>query len=149
MIRYFQPLGAADYLSLALKFHTVILSGIPELKSRQLASLKRFTHLIDILYDRHVRMLFGADLPVDRLMSVHPDQSESAAINRQLVDDLGLKLVSPNQYKCSMQKCDNPTVKEGIMMERMWSTERQWPYVQSTTLHNMTRLFLLEMFIVS
>lgn len=58
-----QPLGAADYLALAERFHTVILDGIPRLRPEQRNEAKRFQILIDTLYDRRVRLICAADAP--------------------------------------------------------------------------------------
>ena len=46
-----QPLGSADYLAIAETFNTVIISGIPEMGPEKRNEAKRFTTLIDALYD--------------------------------------------------------------------------------------------------
>ncbi|KAF8568662.1 hypothetical protein P879_08927, partial [Paragonimus westermani] len=88
-----QPLGAADYLKLASHFHTILLRDVPELGPFRLASLKRFTLLIDILYDNHVRLLVAAHRPCSSLVCGENHKSLNLLDNhRQLIDDLGLSM---------------------------------------------------------
>jgi cell division protein ZapE len=62
-----RPLGAADYLALAERFHTIILEGIPAMGPDQRNEAKRFNTLIDTLYDRHRNLVASAVAPPDRL----------------------------------------------------------------------------------
>jgi cell division protein ZapE len=55
-----RPLGAADYLTIAERFHTIILAGIPKMGPQQRNEAKRFNTLIDTLYDRHVNLVASA-----------------------------------------------------------------------------------------
>jgi cell division protein ZapE len=55
-----QPLGAADYLALAHAFHTLLLDHIPRLGPAQRNEARRFTLLIDTLYDEKVRLICSA-----------------------------------------------------------------------------------------
>lgn len=56
-----QPLGAADYLAVAERFHTVVLSGIPRLGLNRYNEAKRFVILIDALYEHKVNLICSAD----------------------------------------------------------------------------------------
>jgi cell division protein ZapE len=53
--------GAADYLALAQRFHTVILVGIPRLTREMRNEAARFVTLIDALYEHKVKLLAAAD----------------------------------------------------------------------------------------
>jgi cell division protein ZapE len=53
--------GAADYLAVARRFHTVILVGIPKLGPDQRNEAARFVSLIDALYEHKVKLLAAAD----------------------------------------------------------------------------------------
>jgi cell division protein ZapE len=56
-----EPRGAADYLAIAQHFHTVIIVGIPVMSPAMRNEAARFTALIDLLYDHHVKLLAAAD----------------------------------------------------------------------------------------
>jgi cell division protein ZapE len=53
--------GAADYLAVAQRFHTVILVGIPVLTREMRNEAARFVTLIDALYEHRVKLLASAD----------------------------------------------------------------------------------------
>ncbi|MBL8589591.1 MAG: AFG1 family ATPase [Methylobacteriaceae bacterium] len=55
-----QPLGPADYLELAIAFHTVICDDIPKMAIDQRNAAKRFITLIDALYDCNARFIASA-----------------------------------------------------------------------------------------
>ena len=62
-----EPLGAADYLAIANRFHTVILSDIPYLPPDRRNESKRFLTLIDALYEHHVNLVCSAAVDADGL----------------------------------------------------------------------------------
>jgi cell division protein ZapE len=53
--------GAADYLAIARRFHTIILVGIPKLGPENRNEAARFVTLIDALYEHKVKLLAAAD----------------------------------------------------------------------------------------
>jgi cell division protein ZapE len=53
--------GAADYLAVARRYHTVILVGIPKLGPENRNEAARFVALIDALYEHKVKLLAAAD----------------------------------------------------------------------------------------
>jgi cell division protein ZapE len=53
--------GAADYLAIAQRFHTVIVVGIPVMGPEQRNEAARFVTLIDALYEHKVKLLAAAD----------------------------------------------------------------------------------------
>jgi cell division protein ZapE len=58
-----RPLGAADYIAIAERFHTVILAGIPALGPERYNEAKRFNTLIDALYEARVNLVASAEVP--------------------------------------------------------------------------------------
>jgi cell division protein ZapE len=56
-----EPRGAADYLAVARRFHTVILVGIPVMSAEMRNEASRFMTLIDALYEHKVKILAAAD----------------------------------------------------------------------------------------
>ncbi len=59
--------GAADYLSIARHYHTVIIVGIPKLGPENRNEAARFVALIDALYEHRVKLLAAADAEPDCL----------------------------------------------------------------------------------
>jgi cell division protein ZapE len=55
-----RPLGSADYLEIAQRFHTVILDRIPTLAESERNEARRFIILIDALYDMRVKLIASA-----------------------------------------------------------------------------------------
>ena len=62
-----QPLAASDYLAVARAYHTVFLDDVPLLKAERRNETRRFIILIDILYERHVKLVLSAAGPADSL----------------------------------------------------------------------------------
>jgi cell division protein ZapE len=54
------PRSYADYVDLAKRFHTVILSGVPRLSARDSDAARRFTWLVDVFYDDRVKLVMSA-----------------------------------------------------------------------------------------
>ncbi|HEV2612364.1 MAG TPA: cell division protein ZapE [Noviherbaspirillum sp.] len=61
------PRSQNDYLELASRFHTIILSGVPRMSASMSSEARRFTWLIDVLYDHGVKLLMSAEVPPDQL----------------------------------------------------------------------------------
>ena len=59
--------GAADYLAIARRYHTVILVGVPVLGPENRNEAARFVSLIDALYEHKVKLLAAADAQPDDL----------------------------------------------------------------------------------
>ncbi len=55
-----QPLGPGDYLAIAARFHTIILTDIPKLGPENRNEAKRFVTLIDALYEAKVNLICSA-----------------------------------------------------------------------------------------
>jgi cell division protein ZapE len=56
-----EPRGAADYLAIAQRFHTVIIVGIPVMGPGMRNEAARFVTLVDALYEHRVKLLAAAD----------------------------------------------------------------------------------------
>ncbi len=61
------PRSQNDYLELAQRFHTILLSDVPALSPRMANAARRFTWLVDVLYDRKVKLIIGAEVPAEQL----------------------------------------------------------------------------------
>lgn len=62
-----KALGAGDYLALAKRYHTVILSDVPSLGPENRDKARRFMTLIDALYEARVKLVIAAEAPPDQL----------------------------------------------------------------------------------
>jgi len=61
------PRSYTDYVDLARRFHTVFLSGVPRMSAKNADSARRFTWLIDVLYDDRVNLVVSAEAPPEDL----------------------------------------------------------------------------------
>lgn len=59
--------SAFDYIELAREYHTLILSGVPQLTASNDDKARRFVSLVDELYDRHVKLLLSAEVDLRAL----------------------------------------------------------------------------------
>ena len=57
------PLAAADYLTLATHFRTLVVDGIPALAEDERDVARRFVTLIDALYEHRVKLICTAEVP--------------------------------------------------------------------------------------
>jgi cell division protein ZapE len=62
-----EPRGAADYLAIARRYHTVIIVGIPVMTPAMRNEAARFVTLIDALYEHKVKLLAAADAEPEEL----------------------------------------------------------------------------------
>ena len=56
-----RALGAADYLEIAERFHTVLLEGVPKLTPAMREEAARFRTLVDALYEAKVKLVASAE----------------------------------------------------------------------------------------
>jgi len=61
------PRSQRDYLELARRFAVMLVSGVPRMGAAQADAARRFTWLVDILYDHRVKLVVSADAPADAL----------------------------------------------------------------------------------
>jgi cell division protein ZapE len=80
------PRSHADYLEIASQFHTVLLSNIPCMSAGQAAEARRFTWLVDVLYDHRVKLLASAEAPPDQLYTAGVLSNEFARTASRLVE---------------------------------------------------------------
>jgi cell division protein ZapE len=70
------PRSQNDYLELASRFHTVMLSNVPQMPVRLASEARRFTWLIDVLYDRKCKLVISAEVPPEQLYTEGPMSHE-------------------------------------------------------------------------
>lgn len=95
------PRSQNDYLEIATQFHTVLLSDVPHMPVRMASEARRFTWLVDVLYDRRVKLIMSAAVSAQALYTEGPlahefprtvsrlnemQSSEYLALDRRVVD---------------------------------------------------------------
>jgi cell division protein ZapE len=73
------PRSYADYVDLARRFHTVMLSGVPRLSPKNADAARRFTWLVDVLYDDRIKLVVSAEAVPEALF---PEGENSAEFQR-------------------------------------------------------------------
>ncbi len=66
-----------DYLDLSRRFHTVIVSGVPRMGLGFAAEARRFTLMVDVLYDNRVKLIVSAEASAEKLLKVEEDPGDS------------------------------------------------------------------------
>lgn len=66
------PRSQNDYLEIATQFHTVLLSDVPYMPVNMASEARRFTWLVDVLYDRRVKLILSAAVPPEALYTEGP-----------------------------------------------------------------------------
>ncbi len=76
----------SDYLDIAHRFPTVLISGIPQMTAENGAAARRFTWLIDVLYDNHVKLAATFEIPLGELYEAGRHDSEAQRIASRLTE---------------------------------------------------------------
>ena len=66
----------ADYVDLAKRFHTVMLSGVPRMSAKSSDAARRFTWLIDVFYDDRVNLILSAAAEPEQLFTAGEQAAE-------------------------------------------------------------------------
>jgi cell division protein ZapE len=87
------PRGKPDYIELARRYHTVLLSGVPQFTPDDSDKLRRFVWLVDEFYDRRVKLMLGAVVGVNDLVASAVDHDGfQAKLNDSLKERLASRL---------------------------------------------------------
>ena len=66
------PRSQNDYLEISTQFHTVLISDVPYMPVRMASEARRFTWLVDVLYDRRVKLILSAEVAPEALYTEGP-----------------------------------------------------------------------------
>ena len=66
------PRSQNDYLEIATQYHAVLLSNVPHMSANMASEARRFTWLIDVLYDRRVKLILSAAVAPEQLYTAGP-----------------------------------------------------------------------------
>ena len=70
------PRSQNDYLELARAYHTLLLSGVAQMSASMSSEARRFTWLVDVLYDHRVKLIVTADCAAEQLYTQGTQSSE-------------------------------------------------------------------------
>jgi cell division protein ZapE len=65
-----------DYIDLAKRFHTVVVSGVPRMGLDRADEARRFTLLVDVFYDQRVKMIVSAAAQPGELLAREMDGAD-------------------------------------------------------------------------
>jgi cell division protein ZapE len=80
------PRSQNDYLEIATQFHTVLLSNVPQMSAGHASEARRFTWLVDVLYDYRIKLLISAEAPPQALYPAGALSHEFARTASRLVE---------------------------------------------------------------
>ena len=80
------PRSQNDYLELAHGFHTVFLSSVPKMAATMASEARRFTWLVDVLYDHRVKLVIAAECPAEELYTEGTQAGEFARTVSRLIE---------------------------------------------------------------
>jgi len=77
------PRGQADYIELARRFHTVLVSGVRRFDAGDADKRRRFTWLVDEFYDRRVKLILSGETYLHELFrGVHGSVEAERTLSR-------------------------------------------------------------------
>lgn len=80
------PRSQNDYLEIAREHHTVLLSNVPQMAREQANEARRFTWLVDVLYDFRVKLIVSAQVGAHMLYREGPNAQEFPRTVSRLIE---------------------------------------------------------------
>jgi cell division protein ZapE len=80
------PRAVADYIDLAQRFNTVLISNVPQFTPQTEDPARRFVNLVDEFYDRGVKLVLSAATPVTELYDGARLRAEFARTTSRLIE---------------------------------------------------------------
>jgi cell division protein ZapE len=94
------PRSQNDYLWLANRTHTLFLTGVPKLGADKASEARRFTWLVDVLYDHRVKLIIGAECAAEELYTQGVQAGEFKRTVSRLIEMRSLEyLASPHRHE--------------------------------------------------
>ncbi|MBJ7537729.1 cell division protein ZapE [Marinomonas transparens] len=90
------PRSQVDYIEIARLYSTVIISNLPQMDSSRDDLARRFINLVDEFYDRHVKVIFSAEVAIPDIytgtrLSFEYDRTVSRLLEMQSEEYLSLE----------------------------------------------------------
>jgi len=87
------PRGKPDYIELARRYHTVMVSNVPRFGAGMADKLRRFVWMIDEFYDRRVKLIVSAGVAAEELiMDADAEDAFQANLNASLKERMVSRL---------------------------------------------------------
>jgi cell division protein ZapE len=103
------PRAQADYLEIAQKFHSVFISQLPKMSAEEAAAAQRFTWLVDVFYDKRVKLIISAAVAPHELYSNPGHDAEFARTSSRLIEMQSKEYLSlPHQSEVTGLKLPSP-----------------------------------------
>lgn len=96
------PRSQNDYLALAHRFHTLFLSLVPRMGPDRASEARRFTWLVDVLYDQRVKLVISAEAEVHELYPAGLNANEFARTVSRLIE------MRSREYLAAPHRVDGP-----------------------------------------
>lgn len=90
-----------DYLALADRHHTLFLSNVPQMSREMGNEARRFTWLVDVLYDHRVKLIVSAACPVEALYTDGVQAGEFTRTVSRLIE------MRSHDYLASAHRCED------------------------------------------
>jgi len=85
-----RPLAAEDFLHVALRFHTIFVHSVPRLSLEEHNEARRFTNLVDALYEHSARLILHSEVPLGEVLRSVEALTQACADDGHDADKLGL-----------------------------------------------------------
>ncbi|PKO83976.1 MAG: cell division protein ZapE [Betaproteobacteria bacterium HGW-Betaproteobacteria-11] len=100
------PRSQNDYLVLADRHHTLILSSVPQMTPEMANQARRFTWLIDVLYEHRVKLVISAAVAAEQLYTAGPQVTEFKRTVSRLIE------MRSHEYLASPHRRDELSLDE-------------------------------------
>lgn len=88
------PRAVADYIDLAQRFNTVLISNVPQFTPQTEDAARRFVNLVDEFYDRGVKLVLSAATPVTELYDGERLRAEFVRTESRLIEMQGAQYLA-------------------------------------------------------
>jgi cell division protein ZapE len=80
------PRAVADYIEIGKDYGTVIVSGVPQFTPMMEDAARRFIEMVDEFYDRHVKLILSAAVPIIDLYDGNRLRAEFSRTESRLIE---------------------------------------------------------------
>ncbi len=80
------PRAVDDYIELARRFHSVLISNVPQFTELLEDQARRFINLVDEFYDRNVNLILSAEAPIAKLYAGEKLRAEFTRTISRLIE---------------------------------------------------------------